>query len=185
MSHLRWVDRSFEFTLTPDWHPVVIDRLRDSPFRLSRKLRQVAPEILTHRPGEAWSIQEHAGHLVDLDELHYGRLDDYLAGVPVLRAADMKNPKTWRASHNDRILQDLIREFETVRGRFVARLEGWDPEGWERRAQHPRLGTPMRVIDMAWFAAEHDDYHLARMSELLRGARVEDESTERWSNRPD
>jgi len=27
----------------------------------------------------------------------------------------------------------------------------------------------MRVIDMAFFTAEHDDHHLARMTELARG----------------
>jgi hypothetical protein len=26
----------------------------------------------------------------------------------------------------------------------------------------------MRVFDMAWFVAEHDDHHLARMTELQR-----------------
>jgi hypothetical protein len=27
----------------------------------------------------------------------------------------------------------------------------------------------MRVVDMAFFVAEHDDHHLARMTELVRG----------------
>ena len=37
-----------------------------------------------------------------------------------------------------------------------------DFEAW-----HPRLDRPMRVIDLAIFAAEHDDHHLARITELL------------------
>ena len=40
----------------------------------------------------------------------------------------------------------------------------------ERAARHPRLGTPMRVVDLAYFVAEHDDHHLARLRELLTGA---------------
>jgi hypothetical protein len=28
----------------------------------------------------------------------------------------------------------------------------------------------MRVIDLAFFAAEHDDHHLARITELIRAA---------------
>jgi hypothetical protein len=32
---------------------------------------------------------------------------------------------------------------------------------------HPRLKVPMNVIDLAYFVAEHDDYHLVRISELL------------------
>jgi len=38
----------------------------------------------------------------------------------------------------------------------------------ERTALHPRLQQPMRVLDMAFFTAEHDDHHLARMTELSR-----------------
>lgn len=34
-------------------------------------------------------------------------------------------------------------------------------------ALHPRLKTPMRVIDLAYFVAEHDDHHLSRVRELL------------------
>ena len=30
------------------------------------------------------------------------------------------------------------------------------------------VGQPMRIVDMAWFVAEHDDHHLARMTELQR-----------------
>jgi hypothetical protein len=33
---------------------------------------------------------------------------------------------------------------------------------------HPRLNQPMRVVDLLFFVAEHDDYHLARISELIR-----------------
>ena len=53
---------------------------------------------------------------------------------------------------------------------LVARLEDLDEAGVERSSQHPRLGQPMRVIDMAIFAAEHDDHHLARIGELLRAS---------------
>lgn len=31
---------------------------------------------------------------------------------------------------------------------------------------HPRLKTPMRMIDLANFVAEHDDHHLASIREL-------------------
>jgi len=32
---------------------------------------------------------------------------------------------------------------------------------------HPRLRTSMNAVDLAYFVAEHDDYHLARIGELL------------------
>jgi uncharacterized damage-inducible protein DinB len=37
-----------------------------------------------------------------------------------------------------------------------------------RISVHPRLNQPMRLIDSLYFVAEHDDHHIAAMSNLLR-----------------
>jgi uncharacterized damage-inducible protein DinB len=165
---MRWTDRTFRFDVPVDMFPVVIERLRGAAPRIEDKIKGLPVEILTRRDGDAWSIQEHIGHLLDLDELHIGRLDDYLAGAEVLRAADMQNRKTWQAGHNTRPVDELIREFRREREIFVERLEAWDPDRVGQSALHPRLKQPMRVIDMAFFVAEHDDHHLAKMTELVR-----------------
>jgi hypothetical protein len=34
-------------------------------------------------------------------------------------------------------------------------------------ALHPGLKTPMRIIDLAYFVAEHDDHHLASIREMM------------------
>lgn len=164
----RWVDRTFRFDLPEALFPVVVERLRGTPARIEDKVRGLPPGLLTRRDGDAWSIQEHIGHLLDLDELHSGRLDDFLAGAEVLRAADMTNRKTHEARHNEREIGELLRGFRAERQRFVDRLDGWDPDLVAATSLHPRLRQPMRVIDMAFFTAEHDDHHLARMTELAR-----------------
>jgi uncharacterized damage-inducible protein DinB len=166
----RWVDRKFDFSLPETLFPVVVERLRGTPARIEDKVRSLPPEILTRRDGEDWSLQEHIGHLLDLDELHVGRLDDFLAGAEVLRPADMTNRKTWEARHNERPTAELLRDFRRKRLAFVARLDAWDPELVSLTALHPRLQQPMRVLDMVFFTAEHDDHHLARMTEILRRA---------------
>jgi len=165
---MRWTDRRFEFKTPLELFPVVAERLRGTPARVEEKLRSVSPAILTRRDGDAWSIQEHVGHLLDLDELHLGRLDDYQAGADTLRAADPENRKTREAGHNRRELKHLLQDFRRERRRFVERLEALTDDERSRSAVHPRLRQPMRVIDMAWFVAEHDDHHLARMTELQR-----------------
>lgn len=164
----RWVDRKFEFTLPVERFPVVVERLRGAPARLEEKLRGLPPEILTRRDGEKWSIQENAGHLIDLDELHTGRLDDLLKGEKVLRAWDVGNRKTFEANYNPRPAEAILRTFREERGKFVERLDRWKGEDFARTAIHPRLQQPMRVIDVAQFVAEHDDHHLAVMTELAR-----------------
>jgi uncharacterized damage-inducible protein DinB len=165
---LRWTDRHFAFNLPEELFPVVAERLRGTPARIEDKLRGLSPALLSRRDGGAWSIQEHVGHLLDLDELHDGRLDDFLAGATILRPADMGNRKTHEANHNERPIADLLAAFRRERERFVARLDNWDPSLISLTALHPRLNQPMRVIDMAFFTAEHDDHHLARMTGLAR-----------------
>ncbi len=165
---LRWTDRHFTFNLPEELFSVVVERLRGTPARIEEKARGLSPALLTRRNGQAWSIQEHIGHLLDLDELHADRLDDFLAGAEVLRAADVTNPRTWEAGYNEHPLADLLAAFRRERERFVARLDAWDEGLIGLTALHPRLKQPMRVIDMAFFIAEHDDHHLARMTELAR-----------------
>ncbi|HEX3552475.1 MAG TPA: DinB family protein [Thermoanaerobaculia bacterium] len=169
---LRWTDRHFNFNVPEELFPIVVERLRGLPARVEDKVRSLSPAVLTRRDGEAWSIQEHIGHLLDLDELHAGRLDDFLAGASVLRAADVTNRKTTEAGYNQRPTADLLRDLRRERERFVARFDAWDPALVSLTAIHPRLQQPMRVIDMALFIAEHDDHHLARMTELARLAQA-------------
>ena len=164
----RWFDRRFSFELPEELFPVVVERLRGTPARIEDKVRSLSTTVLTRRDGDAWSIQEHIGHLLDLDELHDARLDDYLAGAAVLRAADLANRKTWEADHKARPIEDLLQAFRRGRESFVARLDAWDESLISLTALHPRLNQPMRVIDMAFFTAEHDDHHLARMTELAQ-----------------
>ncbi len=165
---LRWTARTFRFDLPVEMFPFVLERLRGTPARVEDKVRDLSPALLTQRDGDAWSIQEHIGHLIDLDELHAGRIDDYLAQAEVLRPADMENKKTWGADHNRRPVEELLRALRHERQSFVERLKAWDPERIGQSALHPRLKQPMRVIDMAFFVAEHDDHHLAVMTQLAR-----------------
>ena len=165
---MRWVEREFEFNLPVGVFPCVVERLRGTPARLEELTRGLARARLTAKPGGLWSIQEQAGHLLDLDELHEGRLEDYARGLEVLRAADMQNRKTEEAGHNDARLEDLLAAFRDARLRFVRRLEALTEAEVAASALHPRLQKQMRVIDMAYFTAEHDDHHLAAISELRR-----------------
>jgi hypothetical protein len=50
---------------------------------------------------------------------------------------------------------------------FVNKLLSLDDNQLLNASLHPRLKTPMRVIDLAYFVAEHDDHHLARVRENM------------------
>jgi uncharacterized damage-inducible protein DinB len=164
-----WIERKFSYDhLTEADFPSLVDRLRATPARIEDTVKDRPRELLTRRDGESWSIQEQIGHLLEVDALHDGRLDDYRAGASVLRPADMENKRTHAARYNDRKAEEVLAAFRGVRGRFVERLDAWEPGRRLAVALHPRLQQPMRVVDMLFFAVEHDEHHLARMTELAR-----------------
>ena len=131
-------------------------------------MRAVPAEFLTRRDGDKWSIQEQAGPLLDLEPLGMSRLDDFEAGRDMLTAADMTNQRTHEANHNANTIKNILAEFRRERMAFVNRLDAYDEALVQRTALHPRLLEKIRVIDLAFFIAEHDDHHLARISELKR-----------------
>jgi uncharacterized damage-inducible protein DinB len=163
-----WFERKFTLDLPLSMYPNVLERVRGTPARLEDRLLKLPREVLTRREGDDWSIQEQAGHLLDLGALDLGRLDDYAAALERLRPADLGNRKTHEANHNADSIEHILASFRAEREDFVRRLEGFDLEFVARTALHPRLQMPMRVIDLAYFIAEHDDHHLARISALLR-----------------
>ncbi len=168
---LPWTKRSFDFDFLAELYPQLIERLRGTAARLEELVKAVPPELLTVRLGKAWSIQENVGHLADLEPLFTDRLDDYAAGAEELRPADMSNRATEEARHNSRELAELLKEFRARREALVSRLEALPPESFGRSAFHRRLGVPMRLADMCFFHAEHDDHHLARIREISRTQR--------------
>lgn len=165
---LKWGERTFSFTFPVEVYPEMIERLRGTPARLEDRVRSMGAEILTRRDGDRWSIQENAGHLLDLETLVSGRLDEYLAGAKTLHAADMSNRKTHEADHNQVSMSSILTSFRRDRTALVDRLDHLEPQVFAAVAHHPRLNVPMRLVDMIFFQAEHDDYHLARISELIR-----------------
>lgn len=165
---LAWVERQFDFGFSADLWPSIVERLRGTPARLEERLASQPHEVLVRRDGERWSIHEHAGHLWDVEALWAGRVDDFERGVAALRPADMSNRKTWEAHHNERDLTEILAGFREERSALLGRLDRLDPAASRWTAIHPRLGTPMRLCDLLYFVAEHDDHHLATISDLLR-----------------
>ncbi len=163
-----WFERRFTFDLPVSAAPGLIERLRGTPARLQDRLVGVTVARLTARFRDHWSIQENVGHLWDLEPLWSERVDDLAAGRRSLHPADLENRRTHEAHHNEKVLADLLAGFRSARCEMVTQLESADEADWERSALHPRLQKSMRLLDLAFFISEHDDHHLATISELLR-----------------
>lgn len=95
-------------------------------------------------------------------------MEELLAGRTKLTPADLENRRTHEANHDAAVLPDLLDAFRQARGVLICRLDAVDGAALAHTALHPRLRVPMSLVDHAAFVAEHYDYHLARITELLR-----------------
>ena len=165
---IKWFDRQFSLDIPIRMFPNIVERLRATPSFLQDRLASLTTEVLTCREGDKWSIQENAGHLLDLEPLWMSRVQDFIDGRETLQPADLTNKRTHEANHNSRPIETILEGFRLQRYDLVRRLEGLDEAIVMRTALHPRLKTAMRVIDMGYFVAEHDVHHMARVTELMR-----------------
>jgi hypothetical protein len=162
-----WFERKFEFSFPVELYPNLLTRLRGTPVRLEESFHRRSAKLLVRKPDEKWSAQEHAGHLLDLESLWLARVGDYVAGSEELTTADLLNRKTDEANHNGRPLKEILAEFRGAREDLLTQVGELEALLFARAIPHPRLKTPMRLVDHLYFVAEHDDHHLARIWELL------------------
>jgi DinB superfamily len=162
----KWFERKFEFSFPVELYPNLCIRLRGTPARLEELLRDWPGESRIKKPEGKWSAQEQAGHLLSLEPLWLARVDDYLAGRSELTVADLSNRGTDEANYNARAITGILADFRTARLRLVDRVNKLDASLFGRSVLHPRLKTPMRLVDHLYFVAEHDDHHLAKIWEL-------------------
>lgn len=164
---MKWFDRSFPTELPLWMFPNILERLRGTPARLEERFNEVPADILLKRLDEKWSIQENAGHLLALEPLWSGRLDDFMSGAEKLRATDLTNKATDLAAYNAKSATTILQEFRAARREFVSKLERLSKSDYSKTALHPRLNKPMTITDKMFFVAEHDDHHLARISAIF------------------
>lgn len=167
MSHVpKWFDRKFDLSFPAEMYPNLCARLRGTPARMEELFRKFPQEALVKKLEQDWSAQENAGHLLDLEPLWLARVEDYTKGMETLTAADLTNRKTNEANHNDQQPEEIMADFRAARSTLMQRLEVLEASLYSRTALHPRLKTPLRLVDHLYFVAEHDDHHLACFWEL-------------------
>jgi uncharacterized damage-inducible protein DinB len=167
MKKTKWFEREFYLGLPDDELQQLLNRLADTPDRILNLVSNLSDELMSKKPNGKWSIKENIGHLVDLEELHSNRIDDFIEDRKNLRQADLQNKKTENAGHNIKTIDQLIIELKKVRGEFISRINNLDSKVLNRKAIHPRLNQPMRPVDMVYFIAEHDDHHIETIKEII------------------
>lgn len=168
-SLVNWTDRSFSFDTPAGLYPEILERLGGTPLRAQDLVAGLDADELRRPDGESWSIQENLAHLADLDATLWSvRIRQFEEGAERLVGADMSNQHTIAREHNARDIGEVLEEIRVERAKILASLESKDAAFFARSAHHPRLDVEMRVVDLLFFQAEHDDHHLARGRELAR-----------------
>jgi len=167
MRRTNWFDRVFPVIEDNGLLPGIIERLEGTPARLTEKVGNL-PDNRPELPGDKWSVKKEIGHLTDLEPLWYERLNQITDDNPNMKAADLTNRKTHETLHDAKTFTELIAGFKTQRQKLVAMLRSLRDTDLDKTSLHPRLKTPMKVIDLAYFVAEHDDHHMAQMTALTK-----------------
>ena len=162
-----WFERKFTPITDNGRLSTIIERLDGTEYRLIGKLADDEGVDMTAKNGGKWSIMEEVGHLYAVEPLWLGRVKDILAEKETIREADLSNKATNKGNFNSKDLEDLLDEFGERREELLSLLRKMKPADLEKSSSHPRLGTPMRIVDLAYFIAEHDDHHLAKISKML------------------
>ena len=167
-----WFERKFDFSFPVALYPNIRVRLAGTPARLEEITRDATRERLVEKPPEEkgkekWSAQEHAGHLLDLEPLWATRVNDFTKRGAELTVADLTNRGTTEANHNSESPDQILAGFRKARMQLLQRVDDLDPARFTHTLLHPRMKTPMRLVDHLYFVAEHDDHHLARIWELI------------------
>ncbi|HLZ89543.1 MAG TPA: DinB family protein [Puia sp.] len=168
MSNRKWFEREFDLSFGQDEYTAIYERLRTAPEKLRQVVAGLPEEVLLQKPDGKWSVKEHAGHLSVLEPLWRIRFQDIREGKPVLTTADLNNTATSNAGFNDYPVAALVEQFAKERSATLSLLNSIDVLDEEHTSLHPRLQQPMRIIDLAYFVAEHDEHHFAAMREMSR-----------------
>ncbi len=161
-----WAERKFNFVY-PTWMTAdFAERLRGVVPRVQSLAEGLSDEAAHEKHDGTWSIAQNIGHLADLEALWFERLDDLRHGRPTHTPADPARFQRAAELHVGCSLSSIIAELHERRTKLVnALLEAADSLH-AATAYHERLQCPMRLVDCAQFAAEHDDHHLLRIREL-------------------
>ena len=168
MSHKEnWLEKQFDFDFPASKYVEFLQSLRETPAKIEVLVENLPREVLVRRDEDSWSIQENVGHFLTAESLFLGRLDDYENDEPVLQPARFEDNPTDKANFNEKEIQWILDEFRKQREIYINRLDVLEPKAFEKAILHPRLNKPMRLCDMLYFHAQHDQHHLTRIAELI------------------
>jgi hypothetical protein len=163
MKKLQWFERQFTFGLPQGMLPFYLERLEGSIARVEKKLSSAYDEALSHKLDGKWSAKENIAHLAEVDEIALKRLDEMVQGISPMSPAVIQPGR----DYNSMSVREIADLFRANRLKNLEKYKSLSERDLDQQSLHPRLKVMMSPVDLAWFDAEHDDHHLARVTEIL------------------
>ncbi|MEJ0033210.1 MAG: DinB family protein [Bacteroidota bacterium] len=142
--------------------PFHLERLEGTIYRIEHKVKGVNDKVLSEKYNDKWSIKQNIGHLAEVDQVGNRRVDEMLAGIPVLSPAVFE-PQ----DYNQWPIEEVVSFFRKIRLANISKYRGLSDIHLTKASLHPRLKVMMTPVDLSLFDAEHDDHHLLKISDII------------------
>ncbi len=138
----------------------VLSVLETQPGQVRAALAAFGGDRSTHRyaPGK-WSVRQVVGHFTDAERVFGYRTMRFARGDATPLPGFEENDYAEKAGHEDRDLDSLLDEFESLRRSHVLMLRGLKGEAWGRVGN--ANGAPVTVRAWAFIMAGHVRHHLS------------------------
>lgn len=163
----KWFDRKFDFNFGMELYDTLLERLQSAPNMFSQISQMLPKEVQVFKTENKWTIKENIGHLTLLEPLWRIRFEEIKNGSSKISPADLSNRATDEMNFNKFSLQELINVFTNQRTKAIKFLSSLQQSDFTKTSIHPRLQQPMRIVDMMYFVAEHDQHHLEAILNII------------------
>jgi hypothetical protein len=125
----------------------------------ARELRAIDEERAAHRyASDKWSIKELVGHIIDTERIFAYRALRFARGDQTELPGFEQDDYIRHASFDACSFDELVREFELVRGANLLMLKHLDEAAWQRRGIASNAEVSVRAL--AFIIAGHELHHL-------------------------
>jgi hypothetical protein len=162
MKRMDWFERSFTFGLPKVMLPFYLERLEGAIYRIEAKVKGINENILSEKFSDKWSVKQNIGHLAEVDQVGFTRIDEMFAEAAVLSPAVFE-PQ----DYNPWPIEKVVAFFRQTRMANLEKYKRLKDTDVLKGSMHPRLKVKLTPVDLAWFDAEHDDHHLLKISDII------------------
>lgn len=167
-SQSKWFERTFNFDFGMDQYGLILERLHQMPILFQQFSNIVPEDVQILKPNGKWSIKENVGHLIVLEPIWRIRFQDIKEKKFEMSTVDLTNTLTNEMNFNHSSLPELLKTLSVERNETLEFLKTLKQYDFFNTSIHPRLQQPMRIIDLMYFVAEHDQHHYKIIQDIIR-----------------